>query len=182
MRETRLTPIFHPSPSSFVGNILPKSGSRRKRGKKYTRSPSSIIHSEGEMIGRDCWRERGNELFYPKSGLYWLSERGAFFLPANQSLFARVSRGGLRLLFLFANQRREENTPTTKIVKNNLPKPCRSRSPDDRVVSRGAVYRPLGVVYGLAATPQEGLMKAAISTDILDAAVRHCGQKKDRTI
>ena len=45
------------------------------------------------------------------------AERGAFFLPGNQSLFARVSRGGLRLLFLFANQRREENTPTTKIVK-----------------------------------------------------------------
>ena len=46
-----------------------------------------------------------------------LAERGAFFLPGNQSLFARVSRGGLRLLFLFANQRREENTPTTIIVK-----------------------------------------------------------------
>ena len=93
------------------------------------------------------------------------AERGAFFLPGNQSLFARVSRGGLRLLFLFANQRREGGEHTHhQNRQNNLPRPCRSRSTDDNA-SREAVYRPLGVVYGLAATPQEGLMKAAISTD-----------------
>ena len=61
-----------------------------------------------------------------------LAERGAFFLPGNQSLFARVSRGGLRLLFLFANQRRR----THPNRQNNLPRPSRSRSTDDHV-SRG---------------------------------------------